>query len=142
MDPLSISIGILTVLQLSSDVLVYLIAVKGASKCRKRLHEQILACQFVLLQVQDQVNDGNEAKPLEGRYTSLHRLAAALEGIKAKLEPKKRLDKTLSALTWSFTEKEVEKLISLIQQEVSLLHLELATDCRYSCLLHSVDSPR
>lgn len=138
MDPLSIACSIATLIQISSDVLRYIIAAKGASKERKRLSEQILACEFVLLQFQHFTDNEDETpmwaeklKPLEVPDKSLYRLRVALEAIKAKLEPTKGLEKALFTLKWPFTEKDVEKHISSIQSEMSLLQMALNTDCRY-----------
>ncbi|RYP13523.1 hypothetical protein DL765_006845 [Monosporascus sp. GIB2] len=137
MDPLSTTASVIAVLQLSSDVFKYIIGATGAAKDRKRLREEIVACETVLLQLQDHADDADgsakwweKVKALEGPDTPLYRLGRALEAVKAKLEPKKGLDKTLSALKWPFDEKEVEMLISTIQREKSLLQLALTCDCR------------
>ncbi|KAK3947251.1 ankyrin-1 [Pseudoneurospora amorphoporcata] len=136
MDPLSVVCSIATLIQVSSDVLRYIITAKGALKERKRLSEQILACEFVLLQFQHFTDNEDETpmwaeklKPLEVPDKSLYRLRVALEAIKAKLEPTKGLEKALFTLKWPFTEKDVEKHISTIQSEMSLLQMALNTDC-------------
>jgi hypothetical protein len=137
MDPLSFTASLIATLQLSSDIVKYIIGAAGASKERRRLREEIIACEFVLLQLQlqDQSDDADEERQTEGSVppagvnTPLRRLERALSEIKTKLEPKYRLDKALSALKWPFTSKEVEKLISTIQREKSLLQLELTNDC-------------
>ncbi|RYP09021.1 hypothetical protein DL764_001517 [Monosporascus ibericus] len=137
MDPLSTTASIIAILQLSSDVVKYIIGAKGATKDRRRLREEILACESILLQLQDHADDADEGtkwwekiKALEGPDTPLCRLGIALEAVMAKLEPKKGLDKALSALKWPFNEKEVEKLISAIQREKSLLQLAMTNECR------------
>ena len=136
MEPLSTTANLIAVLQLSSDVVKYIIGAVGASKERRRLREEVIACEFVLLQLQDRSDDVDEERQTEtfvaptGANTPLYRLERALNEIKAKLEPKYSLNKTISALMWPLTGKEVEKLISTIQREKSLLQLELTNDCR------------
>ncbi|RYP11922.1 hypothetical protein DL767_011214 [Monosporascus sp. MG133] len=137
MDPLSTTASIIAILQLSSDVVKYIIGATGATKDRRRLREEILACESVLLQLQDHADDADEGtkwwekiRALEGPDKPLYRLGIALEAVMAKLEPKKSLDKALSVLKWPFDEKEVEKLISAMQREKSLLQLAMTNECR------------
>ncbi|KAE8442846.1 hypothetical protein EG329_002588, partial [Mollisiaceae sp. DMI_Dod_QoI] len=136
MDPLGAAASLIAIIQLSSNVVNYIIGAAGASKERRRLREEIIACELVLLQLQDQSDDANEERqprksmPPAGVNTPLYRLERVLCEIKMKLEPKYRLDKALAALKWPFTAKEVEQLISTIQCEKSLLQLELTNDCR------------
>ncbi|RYP43045.1 hypothetical protein DL770_011882 [Monosporascus sp. CRB-9-2] len=137
MDPLSTTASIIAILQLSSDVVKYIIGATGAVKDRRRLREEILACESILLQLQDHADDADEGtkwwekiKALEGPDTPLYRLGIALEAVMAKLEPKKGLAKARSALKWPFDEKEVEKLISAMQREKSILQLAMTNECR------------
>ncbi|KAK3391226.1 hypothetical protein B0H63DRAFT_411349, partial [Podospora didyma] len=138
MDPLSVSASIIAVLQLSSDVFKYVIGAAGAAKERRRLRTEIIACESVLLQLQDVTDDADGGETdwnekmvsLRGPNTPLSRLTAALEAVKVKLEPKKRLDMALSALKWPFDEQEVNNLISVIEREKSILQLALTSDCR------------
>src|SRR5262245_16833216 len=116
MDPVSTTASVITILQLSSDVVKYIIGATGATKERRRLREEILACESILIQLYDHADtdDANRGtmwwekiEALEGPDTPLHRLKIALEAVRVKLEPKKGLDKALSALKWPFDEKEV-----------------------------------
>ncbi|KAF2965989.1 hypothetical protein GQX73_g7572 [Xylaria multiplex] len=136
MDPLSMSASIIAVLQLSSDVVKYIIAATGAAKARRSLREEILSCEYVLLQIQDHFDEAGggtvwleKIKTLEGPGTPLYRVGIALGALKARLEPKLGWNKALSALKWPFDEVEVEKLVSAIQREKSLLQLALTSNC-------------
>jgi len=138
MDALSTTASIISILQLSFDVLKYIIGATGATKERRRLRQEILACEYILLQLQDHADntDGStewreKIEVLEDSNTPLYRLGVTLEAIKAKLEPKRGLDKALSALKWPFDQKEVERLISALQREKSLFQLALTNECRY-----------
>ncbi|KAF3918254.1 Ankyrin-1 [Orbilia brochopaga] len=137
MDPLSTTASIIAVLQIASDVVKYIVTAKGATKERRRLREEIFACESVLLQLQDHIDDADgggiwweKIKALEGPNTPLHRLWAAFEIIKTKLEPKRGLNKALSVLKWPFNEEETEKFILIVQRELSLLQLSLTMTCR------------
>ncbi|KAI0549032.1 ankyrin repeat-containing domain protein [Xylaria curta] len=136
MEPLSTTTSIIAILQLSSDVVKYIIGATGATKARRNLREEILSCELVLLQLQDHADDPNEGtawsekiKTLQGPGLPLDRFGIALRVLKAQLEPKKGWEKALTALKWPFDEKEVEKLISAIHRERSLLHLALTNNC-------------
>jgi flagellar motility protein MotE (MotC chaperone) len=137
MDPLSATASIITVIQLSSDIVKYIIGTTGATKDRRKIRDEILACENILLQLQDSADDeegskwSEEIKALEGLNTPLYRLRTLFEQVKKKLEHKRGLNKALSALKWPFDEKEVERLIDAIQREKLLLQLVLTNDCRY-----------
>lgn len=138
MDPLSSAASIITVLQLSTDVVKYIIRVTGHSKDRKRLREEVLACESILLCLQDNVDDPNQESHWiqkvqaleESPETPLYRLSVILNVIKTKLEPKRGLEKVKAALKWPFDEKELQMLIEAIEREKSLLQLALTDECR------------
>lgn len=139
MDPLSTSAGVIAILQLASDVVKYIVGAAGATKERRRLRDEILGCEVILFQLQDHADNMDRSKKwvekiktLErGTDTPLSRLGVTLDALRTKLKPKKGLKDTLSALKWPFNEKEVDKLVSAIQREKSLLQLALTNDCRY-----------
>jgi hypothetical protein len=68
-------------------------------------------------------------KALEGPNVPLGRLWSALTTIKAKLKPMRGLKNALLTLKWPFDEKEIEKIISAIDREKSLLDLALTNGC-------------
>ena len=136
-DPLGTTASIIAIIQLSSDIVKYINGVSGATKERKRLRDGVRACEFILQQLKDDADDIEEGKAwsetinaLEGTDAPLGRLSVALNVVKAKLEPKSGLEKTLTSLKWPFNEKEVEKIISSIEREKMLLQLALTNDCR------------
>ena len=117
MDPLSISASIIAIIQISSDIVSYVNGATGATKERKRLRDEVWACEFILQRLNDEVSDAEEGhtwsetiKALEGPDAPLGRLRDALSIVKAKLEPKKGLKNAFSTLKWPFDEKEIEKL--------------------------------
>ncbi len=140
-DPLGTTASIIAIIQLSSVVVEYINGVRGATKERKRLRDGVRACEFILQQLKDDADDTEEGKAwsetikaLEGADAPLGRLWVALNIVKEKLKPKTGLEKALTSLKWPFSEKEVEKIISSIEREKTLLQLALTNDCRYVCL--------
>lgn len=140
-DPLSITASIIAIIQLSSAVVEYINGARGATKERKRLRDEVRACEFILQHLKDDADDTEEGKAwsetiktLEGTDAPLGRLWVALSVLKAKLEPQTGLEKALTSLKWPFNEKEVEKIISAIEREKTLLQLALTNDCRYVVL--------
>lgn len=94
MDPLSITASIIAVMQLSSDVVELINTAKGAKEERKRLRDEIRACGSILQQLKDEADDSEEGKTwtetlkaLEAPSAPLGRLCAALNVLKAKLQP-------------------------------------------------------
>jgi hypothetical protein len=138
-DPLSTTASIIAIIQLSSAVVEYINGVRGATKERKRLRDEVRACEFILQQLKDDADDAEEGeawsetiKALEGTDAPLGRLRVALNVVKAKLEHHIRLE-ALTSLKWPFNEKEIDKIISAIEREKALLQLALTNDCR--CVL-------
>ncbi|KAF2182154.1 hypothetical protein K469DRAFT_752251 [Zopfia rhizophila CBS 207.26] len=137
MDPFSTTASIITVLQLFSKVIKHVNGAAGATTERKRLREEVRSCESILQRLKDEADDADEGKlwsetinALEAPGAPLYRLRIALSVVIAKLEPRKGLKKALSALEWPFDEKEVEKAISTIEREKTLLALALTNDCR------------
>lgn len=137
-DSLGTTTSLIAVLQLSAQVVGYIVGVSGATKERRRLRESVLACESIIFQLQDYAEDADaetkwweKIKALEGPNAPLYQLGMTLDVIKAKLEPKIGFRKPLSSLTWPFDEKEIERLISSIEREKLLLQLVLIKECRY-----------
>ncbi|KPM36223.1 hypothetical protein AK830_g10354 [Neonectria ditissima] len=131
-DPLSTAASIIAVLQLSASVVGYINTAVGATKDRKRLREEVRACEYILLQLKEEADDSREGatwlqtiETLEAPDGPLRRLWTALKTVKSKLGLKKGLQKTLTGLKWPFGEKEVEKLLATIEREKTLLELAL-----------------
>jgi len=134
MDGLSAAASIITVIQLTSQVAGYIGSATGATKERKRLRQEIQACNEILQQIKDGADDSEEGeawsrtiKILEEPGAPLGRLLTALQTVKAKLEPKPG-GKIVTALRWPFNKQEVDGIISAIEREKALLSLALAND--------------
>ncbi|RSL38411.1 hypothetical protein CEP53_014893 [Fusarium sp. AF-6] len=137
MDPLSLTTSIITVLQVSTKATHYVFSAKGATKHKRRLHEEIRGCEGMLLRLLD-ILEHERSDParaptislLEGPHSPFKRLETLFESIRVKLAPKQGLARVTSSLAWQFNEKDVSDLIAAIQREKSLLHLLLDNDSR------------
>lgn len=136
-EPLSTGASIIAVLQLAASVAGYINTAIGATKERKRLREEVRACQYILHQLKDEVDDSEEGtawletvEALEAPDAPLGRLWTALNTVKLKLRPKEGIPKTLVGLKWPFSEKEVEKMFAAIEREKALLELALQNNSR------------
>jgi Cdc6-like AAA superfamily ATPase len=137
MDPLSTTASVIAVLQLSSKVVKYINSAAGASKERKRLREELRACESILQQLKDDADDSEEGKAwaetikaLESPGAPLGRLWVALCKVEAKLQPKEGIKKVLAELKWPFNEQEIKEIFATIEREKSLLELALANNSR------------
>ena len=70
MDPLSTTVSVIAVLQLS-EVVKYIDSAAGATKERKRLREELRACETILQQVKDKADDLEESKAWSGTIKAL-----------------------------------------------------------------------
>ncbi|PNY26502.1 Ankyrin repeat domain-containing protein 50 [Tolypocladium capitatum] len=137
MDPLSGAASIIAILQLSSTLVEFIGACKGATTERRRLREEIRACTRILYELKDQSDDSEEGetwsetiRALEAPGAPLGRLWVALSIVRVKLEPKQGFMKAIASLQWPFEAAEVQKIIDAIDREKSLLHLALTNNCR------------
>ncbi|KAK4216221.1 ankyrin repeat-containing domain protein [Rhypophila decipiens] len=150
MDPIGITASLLALIKLAGGVAQYIASAAGAPTARRKLREEIMACEHVLQDILYESNDfdGGEnwkdtVNTLEGSNGPLERLLVALQAVEAKLRPKARSRRDirnklgLSRLAWPFSEKEVQQLLDTIEREKSLLILALENDCRR--LIRAVD---
>ncbi|KAF4456044.1 Ankyrin repeat domain-containing protein 50 [Fusarium austroafricanum] len=133
-DPLSTAASVIAVLQLSASVVGYINAAAGASRERKRLRDEIRACEYILRQLRDEADNCEEGQAwletieaLEAPDAPLGRLQSTLQIIKSRLLPKDkgRFQKTLTSLKWPFSEKDVDKMFMALEREKALLGLAL-----------------
>jgi len=118
--------SIIAVAQLCEKVIKYIIAVSGAKHEKQRLRSQVRSCHNLLLQLQDEAEDSEEAeewsKTLKLLSTPLARLHEALSLAAAALSAR---DGIAEKLRWPFKEKDVEKLIEAIKCEMDMVTFAL-----------------
>ena len=118
--------SIIAVAQLCEKVIQYIKTVHGAKHEKQRLRSQVRNCSNLLLQLQDDVEDSDEAeewaKTLELLSAPLARLQEALSLAAVALSAR---DSISEKLGWPFKEKDVEKLIEAIKGEMAMVSLAL-----------------
>ncbi|KAK1762458.1 ankyrin repeat-containing domain protein [Phialemonium atrogriseum] len=137
MDPLSITASVISVLELSAKVVKYINSAAGATKERKRLREELRACENILQQLKDEADDSEEGKAwletikaLESPEGPLGRLRVILRKVEAKLQPREGLGRAFAALRWPFNAQEIKEIFAAIEREKSLLGLALSNNSR------------
>jgi hypothetical protein len=130
-------------------VVDYVTRAAGATEDRKRLRNEIRQCEFFLKRLKDGIDDADEGqmwsetiKALEGEGAPLHQLRVALAIVKVKLqEPKRGFKKHITVLKSPLDGKDVEKIISTIERQKTLLELALANDLPVCVVAVSFSSP-
>ena len=138
-DPLSVTASIITVLQLSSTILRYLVDVKDASADRQNLIREISSTRGILSTLNETVDDARVSDetwsatirsledpdgPLSVLTTTLTQLATTLKGSASATGIKK----AANSLRWPFKQSEVEKILRVIERQKSTLSLALEND--------------
>ncbi|KAI4599545.1 hypothetical protein KJ359_001992 [Pestalotiopsis sp. 9143b] len=141
MEALGAAASIIAVLEVSGKVLSHIRSAKGATKDRKRLRDEVQACDDILQQLQDDADDPGEDMAWSEKITALerpgaplYRLHVTLTIINDKLEDSSktgsRLSEIVASLKWPFDEKEVDKLLVALEREKALLALALLIEAK------------
>ena len=130
MDPLSITSGIVAVLQLASSVVSYLGAVKDASDDRQRLIAEIGSITGFLFVLKEGSRDSSDAlKSLCVKNGPLDMFKGALNELASKLRPADGgLKRAGKSLLWPFQKSEVNNLLHRIERLKGLFVLALQND--------------
>ena len=136
-DPLSTASSIIAVIHLSSTVVKYIITATGASKDRKKLREEVRACEAILQQINDDADDTEEGmvwsetvKALEELGAPLGRLFIVLQTVEEKLRSNGRDENIVTALKWPFQGERCGRDDCHHRAGKSLLTLALQNDSR------------
>jgi len=143
MDPLGTAASLLAVIKVASTVAKYITSAAGATKSRKKLRDEVRACQYVLQELLDESSDVDAGESwretinaLESPGSPLGRISVALHTIEAKLQPNQSRGENvksslgLSRLAWPFSEKDIQQILVTVEREKSLLMLALENDSR------------
>jgi hypothetical protein len=139
-DGLDITSGIIAVLELTQEVIQFLLEVKHANADRQRILTEITSAHSLLVLLKDKA----ESSPAEGDSTLFNTLTtlnttngpfdqfkAVLERIAKKLRPQKGLKKVYNALTWPFEKGEVDELLKAMERQKFLFGIALQNDHMY-----------
>lgn len=135
MDPLSISASIAALLSLTSTVVQYLSAVKGASKESRKVLVEVSSVSGLLYQLKDLAERKREGETssrterlLGAPRGPLGQLQTALNELSSKLTPVAGWEKTRRVLVWPFQKQEIKAILDTIERQKSLLGLALQQD--------------
>ncbi|KAL9133097.1 MAG: hypothetical protein Q9175_005728 [Cornicularia normoerica] len=124
MDPLSISAGIIALLQLSSTVIGYLSDVKGGPKELQKIRLELCSVlpMLSILQVQaEQAKAGglwsSTLLSLDEQNGPIQQFREALERLKLTLAPVEGWKKVGKTFTWPFEKDEIQKILNTIERQ-------------------------
>ena len=135
MDPLSITAGIIAVLQLTSSLTTYLLEIKSASKDRVRYLQEASDLSKLLVDLKLRLEDAGPEDPwmaaaqeLAVENGPLDQYKAALKRLISKVSPDSKLKKFGEKFTWNFTNAEVKDIFSKIERLKLLIQIALEMD--------------
>jgi hypothetical protein len=145
MGGLEIAAGIIAVLQLTQEVIQYLLEVKDANADRQSILNEVTSAHSFLYLLKDRAERSAGANSDATSFDTLRALSTprgpleqfktALERLAKKLRPQKALKKAYKALAWPFEKAEVDELLEAIERQKSLFGLALQNDHMYSFLI-------
>ena len=134
MDPLSVTASIIAVITLTGSVISFLNDAEDAPKDRARCQEEVSNLQCLLIRLKNRVEDVGSDDPwfVEVRLLAekglFDQIKAAMQQLKAKLQPGSRFKKVRETLLWKLTKTEVTEILSQIERQKSLIHIALEMD--------------
>ena len=134
-DPLSITGGIIAVLNLTCTVTKYLVDSKDASKDCLEILIELSVARGVLTTLKDSA-DRVKADPtwlatiesLNVPNGPLAHFKATLEDLLSRVEPLSKSKRAVRTLTWPFKKQEVKAILQAIERQKSLFILALQND--------------
>ena len=134
-DPLSITAGIIAVLQLSTKVVQYLNDVKDAPAERQRVLIEVITISGFLHTLNDLVKNmqpddiaASALRSLNVPDGPLEQIRSALERLVSKLKPARGLKKVSKTLTWTLDKADVTNILNRIERQKALLLLAMQND--------------
>jgi hypothetical protein len=135
MDPLSITVSVLTLLQLTEKVIKYARQTKDAPKERTRVLQEASGLVGLLITLKSLVDDCDPQDPwlratsrLATSNGPLEQYKSALEELIGKIMPGDGFRKIGQALVWKFTKEDISDLLSQIERVKGLIDIALGMD--------------
>jgi hypothetical protein len=135
MDPLSITVSVLTLLQLTEKVIKYARQIKDAPRERIRVLQEASGLLGLLITLKSLVDDCDPQDPwlqatsrLATSNGPLDQYKSALENLIGKIMPGDGLRKIGQALVWKLTKEDISNLSSQIERVKSLIDIALGMD--------------
>lgn len=134
MDPLSITASIITILQLSNEVVGYLNDVKNASKDRVKCTVEASNTYSLLVSLRFRLEGSsnepwyNAVRALGIENGPLDQFKQALEQLRTRMTGESTLKKVGDALMWKFSKEEVTNILGRIERLKTLVGVALQMD--------------
>lgn len=136
MDPLSITVSVVALLQLTTKVISYVKEAKNEPKGQTRILHEAFSLMGLLNMLKDLVEDSDSQDPwlqatsaLAAPNGPLHQYKLALEGLVGKVMPSGHGNsKVMQALTWKFSKEEITDLLLQIERVKSFVLIALEID--------------
>ena len=133
MEPLSVTLSITALLQITKSIISYLLDVHDAPVERTKFAIEVSDLKTLLPILQARVE---QAKPEDPWFAAvlalgdgpLDQLESHLEQLALKLKPAKGLKGVMNRVTWVLTKAEVMDILSKIERTKSLVTLALTGD--------------
>ena len=130
------SASLTALLQLSSTVIQYVVAVKGAPEDRGRILSELATVNSILFILQEQADQAKQEDEWSSTLRSLNvpegpldLFRRALERLSAKLgPPSTSFEKVRKAMIWPFGKGETKELLDIIERQKALLILARQND--------------
>ena len=135
MEPLSITASIVTIVQLSCEVVKYLSDVKDAPRDCQQCVIEVSNTQSLLARLRIRLEDGepgdvwfNEIKKLGDLGGPLCQYKQALEELRSRIESQDAVQKVRRKLLWRFSKEEVTNILARMERLKSVLSIALEND--------------
>jgi hypothetical protein len=136
MDPLSIALGVIALLELTKKVIIYAKQTKDAPTDRTRVLQEASSLTGLLSTLKDFIEDCDDSEDpwlhatssLTAQNGPLHQYRLTLESIVAKLTPIRGHGRVGQALAWVLNKEEVARLLSQIERVKSFVQVALQID--------------
>lgn len=132
MDPLSITAGIIAVLQFTETVIQYLDDAKGANEDRNRIRSELYGVLGMLYILRNRATDDEPGSLILHSLATpngpIEQFKVTLELLANRLAPSKGWKKVGAVITWPFPKKEVKELLDTLERQKSLFILAQQND--------------
>jgi hypothetical protein len=146
MDPLSMTVGIIALLQVTESVISHINTIRNASADQRNIAIEAanLYGLLVALRFRAQAARSNDpwylqVKELGEANGPLDQVKALLESISGRVQPSTGATRAIKALTWKFDKAKVDEALTKIERLKSLVSLALSYTMIYcKCRMESV----
>ena len=133
MEPLSITVSITALLQVTKSIISYLLDVHDAPVDRTKFAIEVSQLETLLPILQARVEQGKPEDPWFAAVLALgngplDQLKSHLDKLALKLKPAKGIKGVINRVTWVLTKAEVTDILSKIERTKSFVTLALTGD--------------